>query len=468
MSLLDGLTLINDYMWYLALIFIVVMGIVCTVMLRGVQFRDVKDMWHCTFGKTVNNEEGTEGQKRLTSFQVFCLSMGSRIGVGNITGPVVAIITGGPGAIMWMWIFAIIGMATSLVETTVGQIYKTRSGDGQYHGGMAFGITKGLGNKRLGMVIAVIMILMYLVGFVSMEAVSISESIVAVAGTDTIKPVFAVIFTLFVLIVLIGGVQRVANISTKVVPAMAVLWIIVCLTTIILQGSGIIGAISGIFGYAFTSPECLVGGGIGAIVMAGMRRGVMSNEAGIGTIPNLSSMSDVKHPVSQGMSQALGVFIDLLVSTMTALVILSYADFDVISGMGVDSMFTLQAIFGDTLGSIAPYVVMIFIFLFAFTCLMSDYVIGENNLALIVDNPKAKILLLILIAVVVFISTFYASDALLVIVDIMLATCAFANTYYLYKLGGRALEAYRDLRDRRMRVSRNPCSTNPVSPTPPV
>ncbi len=447
MSLLEVLELVNAYLWYVALVVIVIMGVVCTVALRGVQFRSIKDMWHCTFGSAVNKED--DGEKRLSSFQVFCMSMGSRIGVGNITGPVLAILTGGPGAILWMWIFALIGMATSFVETTLGQIYKSRTGDGHYHGGMAFGITKALGNRKMGAIVAFIMILMYLVGFISMEVVSITETVVGAAGDESIKPVFAVIFTLFVGVILLGGVQRVANISTKIVPAMAVLWIGVCLITIALHGSGIIGAFSEIFGYAFVSPECLVGGGIGAVVMAGMKRGVMSNEAGIGTIPNLSSMSDVKHPVSQGMSQALGVFIDLLVSTMTALVILTYADFTTLNGLNLESMPLLQEVLGDSLGAIAPYVVLVFMFLFAFTCLMSDYIIGENNLSIIVDHPKVYPVLFFLVIAVVFISAFYASDELFVVVDIMLAICAFANTYFLFKLGGRALEAYRDYAEQK-------------------
>ncbi len=449
MDLLGGLGLVQEYLWYVALVLIVGMGIVCTLMLRGIQFRNFREMCRCTFGKGSSQEGG------MSSFQAFCLSMGSRIGTGNITGTILAVMTGGPGAVFWMWIFALLGMATSFVESTIGQIYKSRDEEGNCHGGMAYSLIKALGSRRAGVTVAGIMILIYVVGFNSMQVASIGTSIGAVFGAD-FKAVFSVIFAIVVFVLLLGGAKRVANISSKVVPVMALMWFVVCIATIVLQADGILNAFSSIFTYAFFSPECVVGGGIGTIVMLGMKRGVLSNEAGIGTIPNLSSMSNVKHPVSQGMTQALGVFIDLLVSTMTALVILSYADYEVLYGMGLEAMPLFQAVLEGTIGGAGPYIVTLFIFLFAFTSLISNYLIGENNLGIIAKDRRARYVLVVIGTLVVFISSFYASDALWVVVDLLLAICAFANTYSLIKLGGRAKEAFRDYMDQKAAGVRDP------------
>ena len=226
---------------------------------------------------------------------------------------------------------------------------------------------------------------------------------------------------------------------------MAIAWFAVCIVSIAFGPEGVLNGIYSIFEYAFNIPS-VIGGGVGAIIITGMQRGVWSNEAGIGTITNLSGMADVKHPVSQGYTQAIGVLIDTLVSTMTALVVLSYADINALVGSGLESIPLLQSIFTDTLGSIAPYVVMIFMFIFAFTCLMSDIVIGEGNLMLIKESKVAKWGMWVLLLAVVFLSSFYASDALVVIMDILLAVCAFFNTFIMIKLARRGIEAFRDYR----------------------
>ncbi len=443
MSALDVLDLVNEYLWTIALIAIVIMGVASTILLRGVQFRSFRTMWRCTFGDRKEKDSDT-----MSSFQVFCMSMGSRIGVGNISGPILAILVGGPGAIFWMWVFGLMGMATSFLETTIGQIYKVKASDGGYRGGMAYGVTKGLGNKRIGLLVAFIMVLMYIVGYVSMEVCTMTGAIVGAVGNEAVKPVFAVIFTIVCGLILMGGIRRVADLSTKIVPPMAILWIVFCIIAIVMHGDGIAAAISSIFNYAFSLPAC-IGGGLGAIIMNGMKRGVLSNEAGVGTIPNLSSMSHVKHPVSQGMSQALGVFIDLWICTMGALVILSFADIETLVNLDMESMGLLQHVLEGSFGSIAPFLVAFFVFLFAFTCLISDYVIGENNLSLIKDSPKVEVGLKLFLLAVIFISAMLASDQMYAVVDFCLALCAFVNTYYMVRLGGRALEAYKDYKRQR-------------------
>ena len=444
MDFMEMIELIDDRIWYVALILIVVVGIFATVSLRGLQVTSLREMVRVTFFKNRKSDEG-----KLSSFHVFCMSMGSRIGVGNITGPILAMMAGGPGAILWMWIFAGLGMATSFLETTIGQIYKTPNENGGFRGGPAYTLFHGLGMKRLGMVAAFVMILMYLVGFVSGEVISMSEAVQGAFDYEWTHLVFAIILTFVTGLILIGGIYRVADLSVKIVPAMAICWFIVCIVSMVLAPSGVIHAFGMIFEYAFTLPSVL-GGGFGTmIIISGMQRGVWSNEAGIGTITNLSSIADVKHPVSQAYTQSLGVLIDTLVSTMTALVILSYADFGALYGMyetAGDSIPVLQDVFAGTIGSIAPYAVAAFMFIFAFTCLMSDVVIGESNLMLIKDSRMAAIGMKCLLLAVVFLSCFFASDELTVIMDILLAVCAFFSTFIMLKLARRGLEAFRDYR----------------------
>lgn len=344
-----------------------------------------------------------------------------------------------------MWVFAFLGSATSFLETVVGQIYKSRRSDGKYHGGPAFNIAKGLGMRKASVIVAFVMILMYILGFVSMEVCSMSEALCGAFVFDNNSLVIAVLLTLFTAFIILGGLKRVADLSVKIVPAMAVLWFVVCIITIALSNGGILDAFGMIFNYAFSVPSA-VGGGIGAMLIIGMKRGVLSNEAGVGTITNISSMAEVSHPVKQGHSQALGVVIDTVVSTLTALVILSFGSFDEIIGLDLESVNLLQAVMEASVGSVATYLVALFLFIFALTSLMSDYVIGENNLAFITGSRKARLVMCIFLLAVVFVSSFYSSDGLFAIVDIMLAICGIINCLVMFRLGGRAVEAYHDYR----------------------
>lgn len=458
MDALGILGIIEENIWNIAFILIICVGVYATVRLKGLQLTSLREQIRVTFRRDPEHSDG-----KLTPFQVFCMSMGSRIGVGNITGPILAIVTGGPGAIFWMWIFAGIGMATSFLETIIGQIYKVPKENGGYRGGPAYTLMHGLGMKRLGMIAAFVMILMYLVGFVSGEVISMSEAVQGAFDYEWTKLVFAIVLTVVTGVILVGGVYRIADLSVKIVPLMAVGWFVICIASIILSDGGVLNAFGMIFEYAFNLPSVL-GGGFGAvIVITGMKRGVWSNEAGIGTITNLSSMAHVKHPVTQGYTQAFGVLIDTVVSTMTALVILSYADFEAIYQQyvagGSDSIPLLQFIFTEAIGWVSPYMVAVFMFVFAFTCLISDVVIGEGNLMLIKDSKASNLAMKGLLLAVVFLSCFFASDELTVVMDILLATCAFFSTFIMLRLAKRGIEAYRDYRRQKEEGIEDPVFT---------
>ncbi len=445
--MLDSLVTFSEVIWYVPLGLIVLLGLYSTIRLKGVQIIGLREMVRSIIGN--DRRVG-----KPSSFQVFCMSIGNRIGVGNITGPVLAITVGGPGAIFWMWVFSFLGTATSMLETTVGQIYKTQHCDGRLHGGPAYNIAKGLGLRRVSMIVAFVMVLMYLLGFVSMEVSSMSSAINGAFGFETW--VIAIALTLITAYVILGGVARVAKISTIIVPLMGIFWLLLCGICIILSHGGIVNAFIMIFQYAFNVPS-VVGGGIGAMLLIGMRRGVLSNEAGVGTITNISSMAPVDHPVRQGYTQALGVILDTVVCTLTALVILSFGSFSEIwaeYSFNGESILLLQSIMNASIGGVAPYLVAIFLFIFAFTSLIADYVIGENNLAFITSSGYARLATCVFLLVVVFLSSMFASDALFAIVDILLAVCGMINCIVMFRLGGRAVESFKDYcQQRRSGVS---------------
>ena len=448
-SLLDGLEEISDALWYIPLILIVCLGIYSTLLLKGIQFRELKEMIRVTFSRE------KKGTKSLSSFQTFCVSMGNRIGVGNITGPVMAILIGGPGAIFWMWVFACIGMATSFVETTIGQIYKMRKSDGHYHGGPAYTIMNGLGMKHFASIVAFLMIMMYIVGFASMEVCSMSEALRGAFVFDNNALIFASAITLITAAVVLGGMKNVARVSTAIVPIMALIWFVICVISIALSNGGVTNALGMIFSHIFSVPSA-IGGTIGGMLIIGMKRGVLSNEAGVGTITNISSMADVEHPVKQGLTQSLGVLIDTIISTLTALVILSFGDISSIVNLNNESVPLLQDVLGSTIGAVAPYLVAVMLTVFALTSLFGNFVIGENNLVFAKDNRTSRLILRAVLLVVVFVSSFYASDGLFVIVDILLGICAIVNALIIFKLGSKAAEAYRDYRRQREKGADTP------------
>ncbi len=450
MTILEAFETFVDDIWFVLLFLIVAMGIYCTVRLKGIQFTQLREMCRVTFSRDKLTEKG-----KMSSFHVFCMSMANRIGVGNISGPVLAILIGGPGAIFWMWMFALLGMATSFLETTIGQIYKVRSDKDGFHGGSAYNILHGLDMKRGAMIVSVVMFLMYIIGFVSMEVCSMAEAANNSFAFEGSQLFFAVIFTLFTLFIIIGGVRRVSDLSVGIVPAMAIMWLIICLLVVVINITNVPSAIASIFVNAFSVPSA-VGGGVGAMLVIGMKRGILSNEAGIGSIPNISSMADVKHPAAQGLSQSLGVLIDTIVCTLTALVVLSYGDYQAILDIGEESIPTLQFIMDDAIGAIGSYLVSIFLIIFAVTSLMTDYVIGENNMEL-GGSSRAKVMFLnVAILVVVFLSSFYSSDALFYVVDLMMILCGLVNIVVVFKLGSKAVEAYADYRRQRAEGKEEP------------
>ncbi|MBQ3717826.1 MAG: alanine:cation symporter family protein [Methanomicrobium sp.] len=440
---------VNTYVWYIAFVFIIGIGLYFTVRTKFVQINRLDEACKLAF---TGLKEGS-GKHTISSFQAFCVSMGARIGVGNIAGVAAAIVYGGPGAIFWMWVFAFIGAATSFVECTVGQIYKEKKEDGQYHGGPAFYIRNGLGKPTFAKFIALLIIFTYGFMFIGVQANNATAAFSTAFGTDVI--VFAVILTIVAALIIFGGITRVAKASTVIVPIMALIWLVLALLITLTHFTQVSLVIETIFAYAF-GVQSFVGGTLGAAVMWGLKRGVFSNEAGIGSIPNVASSADVKHPVKQGLIQSVGVLIDtIVVCSATAFVILiylntttNYVDYVIPTTMG-GAPLVQEAVSYTFLGWLGPYLIAIFMFVFAFSSLISYYSMSETNLRFITDKKIAFPILRVVIVAMVFLSSIIPMSLAWDLADTFQALMGIFNMGVLLLLSKHAFNALNDYFDQK-------------------
>ena len=288
----------NKYIWYVAFVFLIGLGLYFTYRLKFMQILKVDE----TSKLALTNISADDDKQKVSSFEAFCIGMGARIGVGNIAGVATAIVTGGPGAVFWMWIFAIIGSASSFMESVLAQLYKEKKSDGSYHGGPAYYATKGLKSRKLGIVVALLTILAFGIGFVGVQATNCAAALGNAFDFEYNEYVFGAIIAIAAALVFFGGVKKIGKFTAKVVPLMALAWIIFAIIVICMNFSHVPYAIEMIFSYAFDA-EAILGAGIGTVIMTGLKRGVFSNEAGLGSVANIAATANVKHPAKQGMIQ---------------------------------------------------------------------------------------------------------------------------------------------------------------------
>lgn len=452
-------TFVNDYLdvyiWYIAFVFIILGALLFLWKFKGIQFTTIKDQI-----KYINPMSGIEKGKRekhsmISSFQAFCVGMGARVGVGNITGVTSAIIMGGAGAIFWMWIFAILGAATSFVECTLGQIFKEKKSDGNYHGGPAYYIMKGLKNRKFALFIAFWIIVTYGVGFIANQAANSASAFTrmdALAGIDGITIILAVIFAAMTAFLIFGGVKKVAMASEILVPVMVVIWLIIGFIAIIIGWKQLGWAVGQIFENAFNFKQ-IFAGFAGSCIMWGLKRGVFSNEAGIGSIPNVASSAHVPHPIRQGLIQSIGVYIDtLVVCSITAFMVLCCLPSTfVVKGITVDggwdglwatgdrkggwAMDTVQAAMVNAFGGDwILWVLAVFMFVFAFSSLIAYYSMSEANLRFIKDDQKYVQMLRVFITLVVFVACIIPVDLVWDLCDVFMAIMGICNITALFLL----------------------------------
>jgi len=366
------IAVVNDWLWnYVLIAVLLTMGTFFTLSSRGVQFRYFGKMFGVLKG-AFHHEQG-----HLTSFQALVVSVAGRVGSGNIAGVAVAITLGGPGAIFWMWLIGLMGMATSCIECSLAQLFKRAEPDGSYRGGPAFYIKHGLKNTKLAAVYSVLLLITFGLAFPALQSFVVASSMQSSFGFSTVTS--GLVLTLCVGFVVFGGIKRIASVSEIIVPLMAVGYFALAVYILAMHLADLPGIIALIVKSAF-GLDSAIGGGIGAAILQGVRRGLFSNEAGLGSAPNVAAVAYVKHPVQQGIVQAFSVFIDTLVlCTATAAMIL-LSDAYVPGADGVEGVALTQRAVAEQVGAWGETYVSIALILFAFSSIIYNYYLGENSL----------------------------------------------------------------------------------------
>jgi len=373
------LDFLNDVLWGYVLIYgLIAAGLAFTIASRFVQFRYFGAMFGI-LRQAFHHEPG-----HLTSFQALALSVAGRVGAGNIAGVAVAITLGGPGAVFWMWMIGLIGMATSYFECALAQLYKNAEPDGTYRGGPAYYIERGLGQKWLAGVFSVLLLVTFGFGFNALQSYTVASSFHDAFGIPTWLTGIALVIVLGLII--FGGIKRIAAAAEIIVPIMAVGYILIAILVIVYNITEVPAAFMLILRSAFGLEEAFAGG-MGAAIAMGVRRGLFSNEAGLGSAPNVAAVAYVKHPANQGIVQAFSVFIDtLIICSCTAFMILLSGVYSAEVQEG--GVALTQSALADHVGEWGRGFVSIALMLFAFSSMMYNYYLGENSLNFFSEENK--------------------------------------------------------------------------------
>ena len=418
--------MLNRIVWLIATSLIIISGLYFSFKLKFVQFRFIK-MLKSLFIK--NKEKET-----IKPFESLMMVLAGRIGVGSIAGIAISIYYGGVGSIFWMWVSSLLATSLTFVETILGMLYQKKDTNSISKGGPSYYIKYGLNNKLLGNIYAFIIILTDIFGFISIQTNTITHSIQEIVNIDS--KIIGIVLSILVIIIIIGGVKRIANFSSKMVPTMTLLYLFICLVIIIINVDKLPNIFSKIFKSAFEFKS--VSGGILGSMIIGIQRGIFSNEAGIGTGAIASAAtkaSSRKEKLAQGYTQMLGVYITtFLICTSTALILLTTNTTN-LNMNNLNGIEIVQYAFTNHLGVIGNYFVFIIIFLFAFTTILSSYYNGESSLKYFIENPK-KILkvLKILTCISIIIGAISKSNIIWSFIDVFVGILAIINIYAMIKL----------------------------------
>jgi len=434
-----SIVFVNDFVWsYILVGCLIVCALWFTWRTHFVQFRMVGEMVRLLGESTGTHDKG---EKHVSSFQAFAVSIASRVGTGNLAGVASAIAIGGPGAVFWMWIIALLGAATAFIESTLAQLYKRRHAD-SFIGGPAYYILHGMHCKWMAKLFAVLITLTFCMAYISIQSNTICG---AMDKAFSIAPVWmGVVLAVLSLVIVFGGIQRIAKVSSILVPLMAVGYVLLALVIIIMNIQLIPSVFRLIIENAFGF-EQIAGGGLGATMMNGIKRGLFSNEAGEGSAPNVAATASTTHPVKQGLIQSLGVFTDtLLVCSCTAFVI-------IISGLYVNSTDSgiklTQIALESEVGTAGPIFIAIAIFFFAFSSIIGNYYYGEANVRFLTQNPSAILVLRVITGgVMVMFGAIASLDLVWSIGDFFMALITICNLIAILTLGKyafRLLDNYR-------------------------
>jgi len=440
---------INSIVWSHALILLCLgTGVYFSVVTRFVQLRYLRDMVRLLF-------KGQSSEKGVSSFQAFAIAVAGRVGTGNIAGVATAIAMGGPGSIFWMWVMAFLGSASAFIESVLAQIYKETK-DGHYRGGPAFYIEKGLGMKKYAKVFALVTAISSVAFFPGVQSNTIASSMEHAFQVPVAYTGIAV--TILVGFIIIGGVRRIGRTAEIIVPFMAGAYLLMALVIIALNYTQIPSVFSLIVRSAFGA-DAIFGGIVGSAISWGVKRGIYSNEAGLGTAPHAAAAAETSHPVKQGLVQSFSVYLDtLLVCTATAFMILFTGQYNVanaddgilaqnLPGVAAGSGFTQSAV-DVHFPSLGAGFVAVSLFLFAFTTIIAYYYIAETNLSFLLRKGKSKAAIYKTAQAILLVSVFYGSiktaEAAWALGDLGVGIVAWLNIVAIILLRKPALKAFRD------------------------
>ena len=431
---------LNDHVFgYVLIALLIGSGIYFTLATRLVQFVRLREMWHLMLGGT----DIPKGNGHISPFQAFAISTASRVGTGNIAGVALAITTGGPGAIFWMWLIAVIGAASAFAESTLAQIYKVKEG-AHFRGGPAYYIRTGLKNKTLAMLFSLALIATFPFAFSSVQANTIAQ---AMQSTLSVPPYMTgLALAALTGLIIFGGLQRIAKFAAIIVPVFALAYIAVTMVIMLLHLPQLPSMLGMIFSDAF-SWQKVTSGALGATVMIGARRGLFSNEAGMGSAPNAAATAHTSHPVKQGYVQAFGVFVDtLLICSCTAFIVLlaDYTQFP-----GLEGITLTQAALKNELGAFGHYFVAASVLLFAFTSIIGNYYYGEANVNFWSRRRTVRAVFRTLVCVMVFVCGVLQLNLAWGLADACMTLMALINIYAILRLRKDVLAALADYRQQK-------------------
>jgi AGCS family alanine or glycine:cation symporter len=450
----------GDNLWtWIVLPVVVLLGLYFTVRSGVVQFRLIPEMFRTLTDKTPQTESGEP--QSVSAFQAFTISAASRVGVGNIAGVGTAIAVGGPGAVFWMWMMAFIGGSSSFIESSLAQLFKVRDKD-SFRGGPAYYMQRGLGARWLGIWFAIILIVCFPFAFSSLQANTISATVTSSVGGDLpwLPWAIGVGIAALTALVVFGGVRRIASVTQLLVPIMALAYLLLGLIVVALH----VDRIGPVFVEIFTSAwgfNEVVGASLGYIVLTGVKRGMFSNEAGLGSAPNAGASAAVTHPVKQGLVQTLGVYFDtFLVCSITAFIILvSVPD---LAGATRGIGLTQGALVG-TLGEWSNIALSVIIFLLAFSSILGNYYYGQSNIEFITSRRAVLTAYRVLVVAAVLAGSVAGADLIWNFADGVMGLMALTNLVAIGLLSGLAFRLLKDYTKQR-RAGRDPVFTRDILP----
>ncbi|MDR7232930.1 alanine/glycine:cation symporter family protein [Agrococcus sp. BE272] len=450
----------GDFWWtWIVLPVLAVLGIYFTVRSGVVQLRLLPAMFRVLTDRTPKDRDGNA--QSVSSFQAFTISAASRVGVGNIAGVATAIAFGGPGAVFWMWTMAFVGGASAFIESSLAQLYKHRDADG-FRGGPAYYMQRGLGKRWMGVLFAVILIICFPFAFSSLQANTIVATVSSTIGTDAewLPWVVGILVAALTGLIVFGGVRRIAKVTESLVPAMALLYLILGIIIVAMNISEVPRVLGEIYAGAFGFQQ-VAGGALGTIIMQGVKRGMFSNEAGLGSAPNAGASAAVTHPVKQGLVQTLGVYFDtFLVCSITAFIILvSTPD---LTGAEGGIALTFDAVTGQ-LGAWAGVALSVIVFLLAFSSIIGNYYYGESNIEFITERRAALTAYRALAVAAVLGGSVVATATIWSTADLLMGVMAIVNLIAIGLLSGVAFKLLKNF-DEQRRAGKDPVFTRDMLP----